>query len=131
MRPSRTLHRRPSLVVALAIGAVALLGACGDDSDSEEGGGGGGGETSGAGTVEIESSRFAPEELTVDAGTSVEFVNLDGFDHTVTSDDGSALEFDSGALGQDESFTQAFDEAGSFDYFCQIHPTMRGTITVE
>ena len=127
MRPSRTLHRRSPLVAALAVGAVALLGACGDDSDSEEGAG----ETSEAATVEIESSQFAPEELTVDAGTSVEFVNLDGFDHTVTADDGSALEFDSGALGQDESFTQAFDEAGSFDYFCQIHPTMRGTIIVE
>jgi plastocyanin len=130
MRPSSPRRRRSSLVAALAIGSVALLGACGDTSDPDSTAGGGGGGTSGAGTVEIERSRFAPEDLTVDAGTAVEFVNLDGFDHTVTSDDTSALAFDSGAFGRDESFTRAFDEPGSFDYFCQIHPTMRGTITV-
>lgn len=82
-------------------------------------------------TVEIEKSRFGPEEVTIDAGGSVEFVNLDAFDHTVTAAEDSSLEFDSGAIGQDETFEQTFDEAGTFDYFCEIHPTMRATVTVE
>lgn len=82
-------------------------------------------------TVTISRSRFDNTELRVPAGTTVTFVNTDGFDHTVTSRDGSPIEFDSGRLGQDESFEMTFDEPGEFPYFCQIHPTMRAVVIVE
>lgn len=81
--------------------------------------------------MEIERSRYAPTDVTVAAGGSVEYVNLDPFDHTVTAAEGSSLAFDSGDLGQDETFTQVFEEPGTYDYFCTIHPTMRATVTVE
>jgi plastocyanin len=48
--------------------------------------------------------------------------------HTATSDDEV---FDSGNLSEGDEFSFTFDEAGTFPYFCQVHPTMRGTIIVE
>lgn len=101
---------------------AALLAACGGSTD------GSGSAT--ANRVELERSRFVPVEVTVEAGSSVEFVNLDPFDHTVTSRDDSPLQFDSGILGADEVFTQQFAETGTFAYFCKIHPTMRATVVV-
>lgn len=71
-----------------------------------------------------------PEQIEVEVGEAVEFVNLDPFDHTVTSAEGSPLTFESGDLGQDQVFTQIFDSAGTYSYFCRIHPTMRATVVV-
>jgi plastocyanin len=48
--------------------------------------------------------------------------------HTATSDDEV---FDSGTLNEGDEFSFTFDEAGTFSYFCQVHPTMQGTIVVE
>lgn len=81
-------------------------------------------------TVDIRQSRFEPTDVQVAVGATVTFVNSDPFAHTVTSRDGSAQQFDSGNLGEGERFEVTFDEAGTYDFFCQIHPTMRGTITV-
>ena len=123
-RTSFTVHRPSRWLRGLgAVALVAGLAACGDDSDAAD-------ETS-ASSVEIERSRYAPADLTVASGDEVEFTNLDGFDHTVTSADDSPVEFDSGSFGQDETFTQQFDGPGTYGYFCEIHPTMRGSIIVE
>ncbi len=112
-------------------GVLVLAAGCGDDDTDTASEPTTGEAASSTATVEIERSRFAPEEVTIDAGGSVDFVNLDPFDHTVTAAEDSGVEFDSGAVGQDETFEQAFDEAGTYDYFCKIHPTMRATVTVE
>ena len=48
--------------------------------------------------------------------------------HTVTADNG---EFDSGVLGQDQSFSHTFDAVGSVDYHCEIHPDMTGKISIS
>ena len=141
MTTSRTLLV-PSLVLA-----AALLGACGGDDDaatddatteatettSESTPTESASEDAAAGddTVTIEQSRFSPDPLEVAAGTEVTFENLDPFAHTVTSAEGSAVEFDSGDLGQDATFTQTFDEAGTYEYFCEIHPTMRAEVAVS
>jgi plastocyanin len=80
-------------------------------------------------TVEIADLAFAPEELTVAVGSEVTWVNQDpDLPHTATSDDEI---FDSGNLTEGGEFSFTFDEAGTFSYFCQVHPTMRGTIVVE
>jgi plastocyanin len=117
-----TIPRR-SLVPSLVL-AAALLGACGDDDD-------GGAAADAGATVTIEQSRFAPDPVEVAVGSEVTFENLDAFAHTVTSAEGSDLEFASGELGPDETFTQTFDEAGTYGYFCEIHPTMRAEVTVS
>lgn len=63
----------------------------------------------------------------VAVGTTITVTNNDGSPHTWTAVDGS---FDSGGLGQGESFEFTFTEAGTYEYFCNIHPSMTGTIVV-
>ena len=77
--------------------------------------------------VEIKGHKFSPASLTIKAGDSVEFVNLDGAPHTATADDGS---FGTARLRKDEKETVQFASAGSFSYFCAVHPAMKGEIIV-
>ena len=77
--------------------------------------------------VALQGFAFAPEVLDVEPGTEVTWTNEDPADHTVTAEDGS---FDSGAFGQGKTFSVTFDHSGRVAYFCAIHPTMKGTITV-
>jgi plastocyanin len=63
----------------------------------------------------------------VSAGDSVRWTNDDTEGHTVTALDGS---FDSGVVTVGGEFVATFEAPGSFDYFCAIHPEMRGTVTV-
>ncbi len=78
-------------------------------------------------TVIIQNAMFQPDSLTVPAGTTVTWVNRDIVRHTVTSTEGL---FDSGRLEFGGSFTYTFEEPGTFDYYCTIHPTMQGTVIV-
>jgi plastocyanin len=82
-------------------------------------------------SVGLLDSRFDPTDIEIAAGGTVVFTNNDPYDHTITSAADSSIEFDSGAIGQDATFEQTFDTAGTYEYFCQIHPTMQGTITVS
>lgn len=61
------------------------------------------------------------------AADEVLWINQDAVPHTVTASDGA---FDSGTLDEGGPFAQTFDEAGTFDYVCAIHPTMSGVVTV-
>jgi plastocyanin len=70
---------------------------------------------------------FDPADIEVAAGTSVTWTNEDGFDHTVTANEGA---FNSGVMAGGDTFSQVFDTPGVFDYFCAIHPTMTGSVTV-
>lgn len=71
---------------------------------------------------------FAFDGITeVAVGTTVVVTNTDSAPHTWTAVDGA---FDSGSLGQGETFEFTFDTAGEFEYFCNFHPSMTGTITV-
>jgi plastocyanin len=81
-------------------------------------------------SVAISKFAFAPATLTIGRGQSVTWTNADAVDHTVTSA-GGATTWDSGPLGAGASFTQLFDQAGSYSYACTIHPFMRATVTVQ
>ena len=94
--------------------------------------------TSGAkpGTNEVwmQNMAFAPTSLTITAGTTITWTNKDAIAHTVTSGTpaNQTSLFDSGNLTQGQSFSYTFKTAGSFQYFCKIHPnTMQATITVK
>jgi len=67
------------------------------------------------------------EPITVEVGRTVTVFNEDGATHTWTSTEGV---FDSGDLAQGESFEFTFEEPGEYAFFCEIHPSMTGTITV-
>ena len=88
---------------------------------------GGKGGTGGL-AVQIQNFAFNPPTLQVPAGTTVTWTNLDSTPHTATSTTGA---FDSGNLNPGQSFSFAFEQAGTFDYLCRYHPSMRGSIVVQ
>jgi plastocyanin len=77
--------------------------------------------------VSLANFKFSPAELTVKVGTKVTWTNTDSVGHTVTASDGS---WDSGNLGQGQSFSILFDKVGTFNYKCTVHPGMVGKIIV-
>lgn len=78
-------------------------------------------------TVEIKSFSFQPDSITVQAGATVDWVNRDSVDHTVTSDDGT---FNSGNIMSGGEFKFTFTKPGTYSYHCSIHPSMTGVVTV-
>jgi plastocyanin len=116
------LGRRFALRLAatffLAIAACLFLGRHGIAQTMERG------------AVVIDNFAFGPNGLTVKRGTTVTWTNKDDEPHTVVSADDHPL-FKSAALDTDDSFTFTFDKAGTYKYFCSIHPRMQGTITVQ
>jgi amicyanin len=78
--------------------------------------------------VEIKDMKYEPKVLTITAGTTVTWVNVDDMPHTVT--DKNRVAFRSAGLDTGDSFTYTFDKPGSFDYFCTIHPYMTGKVVV-
>ena len=71
---------------------------------------------------------FKPTPLTVTAGTSVTWTNMDDEPHTVVSDTGL---FKSGGIDTNDSFSYKFDKPGTYHFTCSIHPRMVGTIVVQ
>ena len=133
------MTRRLALLFAcLALGLV-VAGCGGDDDDGDSGNadtqeqtapapeaeGGGGGATE----VSMEGIKFDPAEVTVKTGDSVTWVNNDTVGHDVTGDDFKSGE--PGAMENGDTFEQAFDTAGTFDYVCTVHPGMKGTVSVK
>ena len=78
--------------------------------------------------VLVKDFMFAPMSLTVAAGSTVTWANLDDEPHTVVSDTGL---FRSGALDTNETFSFKFDKPGMYHFTCSIHPRMVGTIVVQ
>ena len=61
-------------------------------------------------------------------GVTIVWYNNDSVDHTVTARDNS---FDSGRISPNETFKYTFERLGEFEYYCKIHPSMVGKITIE
>jgi plastocyanin len=78
--------------------------------------------------VVIKNFMFSPMALTIKAGSTVTWKNLDGEPHTVVNDAGM---FRSAALDQNDSYQFKFDKPGVYNVFCGIHPNMKETITVQ
>ena len=76
---------------------------------------------------------YIPSVIVIDPGKQVTWVNQDSAFHSVTSgsyDEPMEL-FDSGYMDPFESYTLTFDDVGTFDYFCTLHPWMKGQVIVE
>jgi plastocyanin len=78
--------------------------------------------------VKIDNFSFGPTELTVGVGTTVTWTNRDDIPHTVVSTD---RVFKSKVLDTDEKFSFTFSKAGTYPYFCSIHPKMTGRVIVQ
>lgn len=120
-------------VLAIVAALILILAACSGTSSATatpgDDGGDGGGDT--GESVSLSGGQFSPSTLTIPVGTTVTFT--DGAGHTVTNgSDGEAVEdpiVDEEWNG--EPIVVSFDEAGTFDITCRIHPGMNMTITVE
>ncbi len=78
--------------------------------------------------VTIEGFAFEPATIKVPVGATVTWYNKDSVIHTVTARNDS---FDSGSIPADDTFTYTFTQAGTFEYYCTIHPYMEGKVVVE
>jgi plastocyanin len=85
-------------------------------------------DSSGATTHNVVIDNFKLPSLTVKVGDTVSWTNEDGAPHTATANGGS---FDTDRLETGESGSFTFTSAGEFDYFCAIHPSMKGKVIVE
>jgi plastocyanin len=126
---------KKSIVAVLCAVALAIgLAACGGDDDDSSSGSNStttaaaanGGESGGAVAVTIDNFTF--DAQTVTAGASFKVENKDDTDHTFTADDGS---FDVEVPAGETVTVDAPAEAGSYTFHCKIHPSMKGTLTVE
>lgn len=91
----------------------------------------GGGDDMAAGTkASIANFAFDPQTIEIAAGDTVTWTNNDSTAHTVTqSPSGSG--FQSGKLDAGASFSQTFDTPGTYDFFCEFHANMTGTVVVK
>ena len=78
---------------------------------------------------------FIPNPVTIPMGGTVTWENNDTAAHTTTSGapggEGQGAVFDSSLIMAGSSFSHTFEDAGTFDYFCMVHPWMAGTVIVE
>ena len=80
------------------------------------------------------NSCFTPADISINAGDTVHWMNVDTAAHTVTGGspaNGPSGVFDSSLVMADAVYAFTFDETGSYDYFCMVHPWMTGSISVN
>ncbi|MDC4231260.1 MAG: plastocyanin/azurin family copper-binding protein [Nitrosopumilus sp.] len=90
-------------------------------------------EGSGIPGCEETNECFIPYEVSVAVGTTVTWSNDDTAAHTVTSGTISSSDglFDSSIFMAGKSFEFTFNDAGTYDYFCMVHPWMTGIVQVS
>lgn len=109
--PSRTLVI--AMLLGPTFGAMLALAAVAQDATN---------------VITIDNFTFSPKELTVAVGTTVKWVNHDDIPHLVVENNKT---FRSKALDTDDSYSYTFTSAGTFDYFCGLHPHMVGQVIVK
>jgi plastocyanin len=78
--------------------------------------------------VNIDNFVFGPQTITVPVGATVTWTNKDDIPHTSVSTEGV---FKSKVLDTDEKFSYTFTKAGTYSYYCTIHPKMTGRVVVQ
>ena len=108
-------------LLLLAFGLV--MSSCGTPATSQPSGSGNKYQ------VNIDNFSFTPQTLTVPVGAKVTWTNKDDVPHTVVSTNKAFPH--SSALDTDESFSYAFTKAGTYEYYCSVHPKMLGKVVVQ
>lgn len=78
--------------------------------------------------IAITNYQFVPSVVTVTPGTTVMWTNADSISHTVTAVDNS---WNSGELSSGASYRHTFTKPGTYQYYCSIHPSMKGEVIVS
>jgi plastocyanin len=98
-----------------------------DESSPAETGAAQGGKLERSVKVEIVDFAYDPDPVRVQTGGKVIWQNMDSAPHTATADDGS---FDTGRIEHGKLKSETFKQPGTYTYFCEVHPTMHGTVEV-
>ena len=109
---------KKSVIAALIIISVLISGCTTQQAQPKE--------QSTSSTVAIIKFAFMPTETTIKKGTEVTWTNEDSVAHDVTSQG-----FKSELLKQGDTFSYTFSEPGEYQYYCSLHPSMKGKIIVE
>lgn len=117
------------LLVGIAIPLVGCGGGGGTDSTSAATSGSASASSAKPQAVTIADYSYKPAQITVAAGTTVEFTNEDSTPHTATSKQSGA--FETGSIDTGKSAKVILEKPGTYAYFCAFHPFMKGTIKVE
>jgi plastocyanin len=107
-----------AIALPLAVGAVLLVHPTRAKSEDK----------SSPTEVRVDNFSFAPETLTVSVNSTVTWVNKDDVPHVIASNDGL---FKSKGLDTDDKYSYTFNKAGTYSYYCSIHPKMVGKIVVQ
>ena len=113
-----SIHTRRAFALFYGIGMLMAVAALGSPAAHAQD----------ANQIVIKNFMFSPMAITVKAGTTVTWKNMDGEPHTVVNDAGV---FHSAALDQNDTYQFKFDKPGVYKVFCGIHPYMKATITVQ
>jgi len=79
-------------------------------------------------TVRISGMRFEPSNITVKPGTTVTWIHSSNMPHTIT---GNADGLRSSTLSRGQQYSHTFEATGRYDYVCDFHPSMKGSVSVE
>jgi len=114
--------RRP---LALAVGAVLALSATGTVAQQPA--------ATKSAEIDIVNFAFTPKTLTIARGTAVTWVNKDEEPHSIVDvpSGGQPRVFRSGGVDGGEKYTFVFNDPGTYDYICSVHPHMQGTVVVK
>jgi plastocyanin len=77
--------------------------------------------------ITIDNFTFKPDVITVPVGTKITWENDDDIPHSIVE---TAGKFHSPALDTEDKYAFTFDKAGTFEYFCGLHPHMKGKVVV-
>jgi plastocyanin len=78
--------------------------------------------------IRVDNFTFAPDTVTVPVNGTVTWVNKDDIPHVIAASDGA---FKSKALDTDQKYSYTFTKAGTYQYYCSIHPKMIGKVVVQ
>lgn len=107
----------------VTVEGIAPLDACPEQSED--------GSASETGvTIEIYDFGFSPDQIEIQVGTEVTWVNVGEVDHTTVAFDGPQRVWDSNIMHPGDRFTFTFEDAGSYEYLCGLHPDMKARIDV-
>jgi amicyanin len=108
------LARRRLLRRALGVGIVVMIGSRSAAAADAE--------------VVVDNFSFAPTPLSVKVGTTVTWVNHDDIPHSIVC---PKLKVKSSPMDTNDTFAHTFEQAGTYDYICGLHPFMHGQIVVN
>lgn len=121
---------RKIILPILAAAGALILGGCslygGSQNSAPNNPAGSTAAPSTANAISIQNFAFNPSVTTIKKGTTITWTNNDSAPHQIKS-----ASFNSSQLAKGQSFSFSFNDVGSFDYSCAIHPSMAGKIIVE